>query len=184
MAEPNTKKSPKKAIIIAVAAVLALAVIGAAVALILTRNGDNGPEDDKGNPLYPKTSSVESVEYLHRDGIDNLSGIGLAEKELTEPEAIKAFLEQLKAVELKTPTDEDRTSLDYTDDVEMFTLKVKDKNDVTLLIMGDSLSINNEYGNFFYMTDGIDLKALTKDFTAMDLSARVASGDAAKTTTK
>ncbi|MBO4382479.1 MAG: hypothetical protein J5847_00130 [Clostridia bacterium] len=184
MTEQKAKKSPKKAIIIAVAAVLALAVIGAAVALILTRNADNGPEDDKGNPLYPKASSVESVEYLHRDGIDSLSGIGLAEKELTEPEDIASFLEQLKAVELKTPTDEDRTSLDYTADVEMFTLKVKDKNDVTLLIMGDSLSINNEYGNFFYMTDGLDLKTLTKDFTAMDLSAKVASDDAAKTTTK
>ena len=175
MAEANPKK---KIALIAVAGVLILALLAAAVVLVLRNGGDRGPEDANGNPLYPRASDVTSVEYLHRDGLDNSAGLAIEEQELTDPAAIKAFLEQMKAVELREPTDKDRASVDYTAAVEMFTLKREKDNDVVLLVMGDSLSINNENGNFFYMTDGLDLKALTKDFEAMDLSNKIVSADA------
>ena len=179
MPETNNKK---KIAIIAVAVVLILALVAAAVALVLRNAGDNGPEDANGNPLYPKASDIASVEYLHRDGIDGQSGIAIEEKELTDPAAIESFLAQLKALALRDPTEKERASIDYTADVEMFTLKQKKGNDIVLLIMGDSIGINNEYGNYFYMTDGLDLKALTKDFGAMDLSDKLVSSDTEATT--
>lgn len=179
MAEPNTEKktNTKKIAIIAVAAVLILAVIAAAVALVLKNSGNVGPKDPNGDPLFPKAKNVTSVEYLHRGGID--SGIAIAEKELTDEAAIEVFLDELKALELKEPTDKDRAAVDYTADVEMFTLKKKEGDDV-LLIMGKTISITNEYGNYFYKTDDIDLKTLTKDFEAMDLSSKIGGVTAAK----
>lgn len=174
MAEPNTAKSnkTKKAIIIAVAAVLILAIIAAAVVLVVKNSGNVGPKDENGDPLYPKASAVTDIEYIHRGGID--SGVALVEKELTDPDAIEEFLDNMKAIELREPTDKDRASVDYTADVEMFTLKTKD-GDVVLLIMGKTISINNQYGNYFYKTDdGFDLKGLTKKFEKMDLSAKIA----------
>ena len=179
MAEPNTEKkiNKKKIAIIAVAAVLILAVIAAAVALVLKNSGNVGPKDPNGDPLFPKASAVTSVEYLHRGGID--SGVSIAEKELTDPAAIEVFLDELKALELKEPTDKDRAAVDYTADVEMFTLKKKEGDDV-LLIMGKTISITNEYGNYFYKTDDIDLKTLTKDFEAMDLSSKIGGVTTAK----
>lgn len=179
MAEPNTEKktNTKKIAIIAVAAVLILAVIAAAVALVLKNSGNVGPKDPNGDPLFPKAKNVTSVEYLHRGGID--SGIAIAEKELTDEAAIEVFLDELKALELKEPTDKDRAAVDYTADVEMFTLKKKEGDDV-LLIMGKTISITNEYGNYFYKTDDIDLKTLTKDFEAMDLSSKIGGVTTAK----
>lgn len=173
MAEQNTAKSgkTKKAIIIAVAAVLILAVIAAAVVLIVKNSGNTGPKDPNGDPIFPKASDVTSVEYLHRGGVD--SGVAIVEKELTGEENIEAFLDQLKAMELQEPTDKDRASVDYTADVEMFTLKRKDGDDV-LLVMGKTISINNQYGNYFYKTDDFDLKGFTKNFEKMDLSAKIA----------
>lgn len=177
MAEQNTAKpkNTKKIAIIAVAAVLVLALIAAAVVLVVKNSGNVGPKDENGDPLFPKASAVTSVEYLHRGGID--SGISLAEMELTDEAGIEAFLDQLKAMELQTPTDKDRESVDYTGDVEMFTLK-KEKGEDVLLVMGKTISITNEYGNYFYKTDDFDLETLTKDFEAMDLSARI--GDTAE----
>ncbi len=179
MAEPNTEKkiNKKKIAIIAVAAVLILAVIATAVALVLKNSGNVGPKDPNGDPLFPKAKNVTSVEYLHRGGID--SGIAIAEKELTDEAAIEVFLDELKALELKEPTDKDRAAVDYTADVEMFTLKKKEGDDV-LLIMGKTISITNEYGNYFYKTDDIDLKTLTKDFEAMDLSSKIGGVTTAK----
>lgn len=177
MSEQNTAKpnNKKKIAIIAVAAVLILAVLAAAVVLVVKNSGNVGPKDENGDPLFPKASAVTSVDYLHRGGID--SGIALAEKELTDEAAIEVFLDELKAMELQEPTDKDRASVDYTGDVEMFTLKGKDSDDV-LLIMGKTISITNQYGNYFYKTDDIDLETLTKDFEEMDLSARI--GDTAE----
>ena len=177
MAEQNTAKpkNTKKIAIIVVAAVLVVAVIAAAVVLVLKNSGNVGPKDPNGDPLFPKASAVTSVEYLHRGGID--SGVSLAEKELTDEAGIEAFLDQLKAMEYLEPTDEDRASVDYTGDVEMLTLK-KEKGEDVLLIMGKTISITNEYGNYFYKCNDIDIEALTKDFVAMDLSGKI--GDTAE----
>ena len=179
MAEQNTAKpkNTKKIAIIVVAAVLVVAVIAAAVVLLLKNSGNVGPKDPNGDPLFPKASAVTSVEYLHRGGID--SGVSLAEKELTDEAGIEVFLDQLKAMEYLEPTDEDRASVDYTGDVEMLTLK-KEKGEDVLLIMGKTISITNEYGNYFYKTDDIDLKTLTKDFEAMDLSSKIGGVTTAK----
>lgn len=175
MAEPKTNK--KKIAIGAVAAVLIVAIL-AAVIVLVTRNGGGagGPEDSNGNPLYPKASDVTSVEYLHRGGLDSESGLAIDEKELTDKEGIQDFIEQLKALEIREPTDKERTTLDYSADVEMFTLNRKDGGEDTLLVMDGSISINNQYGNFFYMTDDLDLAALTANFGAMDYSDKLASG--------
>lgn len=179
MSEQNTEKktSKKKIAILAVAAVLILAVIAAAVVLIVKNSGNIGPKDPNGDPLFPKAKAVTSVEYLHRGGID--SGIAIAEKELTDEAAIEAFLDQLKAMELQEPTDKDRAAVDYTADVEMFTLKKKEGESV-LLVMGKTISITNEYGNYFYKTDDIDLEELTKDFVPMDLSSKISGVTQAK----
>lgn len=174
MSEQNTAKTgkTKKIILIAVAALLVVAIIVAAVVLVLKNSGNVGPKDENGDPLFPKASAVTSVEYLHRGGID--SGVSLAEKELTDEEGIKVFVDKLKALELKEPTDEDRAAVDYTGDVEMFTLKTEDGDNV-LLIMGKTISITNQYGNYFYKTDdGFDLDDLTQGFEKMDLSAKIA----------
>lgn len=174
MAEQNTAKktNKKKIAIIAVAAVLVLAIIAAAVVLVLKNSGNVGPKDPNGDPLFPKAKAVTSVEYLHRGGID--SGIAIAEKELTDEAAIEVFLDKLKALELQEPTDEDRAAVDYTGDVEMFTLK-KEEGENVLLIMGKTISITNEYGNYFYKASDLDIETLTKDFVQMDLSAKVAA---------
>ncbi len=177
-------KNKSKAVIIAVAGVLILALIAAAVVLVVKNGGDSGPEDANGNPLYPKASDVTEIEYLHRGGLDEEDTLAIDEKELTDADAIEAFLTQLKETELRDPTDKDRAAIDYTSAVEMFTLKMKKGNDITLLLMNDSISINNDYGNYFYMTDGIDLKTLTKDFVAMDISDKLASADADADTSK
>lgn len=179
MSEQNTEKktSKKKIAILAVAAVLILAVIAATVVLIVKNSGNVGPKDPNGDPLFPKAKAVTSVEYLHRGGID--SGIAIAEKELTDEAAIEAFLDQLKAMELQEPTDKDRAAVDYTADVEMFTLKKKEGESV-LLVMGKTISITNEYGNYFYKTDDIDLEELTKDFVPMDLSSKISGVTQAK----
>ena len=174
MSEQNKKS--KKIAIIAVAAVVILALIAAAVVLVV-KNGDKGPVDENGDPLYPKASSVSSVEYLHRGGLDSKKGLSLDEKELTKAEDIAAFLEELKAVELVDATEKDRASVDYTADVEMFTLKKADGQDDTILLMGKTISINNEYGNYFYVAKGLDLKSLTKNFQAMDYSSKLASAE-------
>ena len=172
---PETKPKKNKAWIIGIAAAVVVAILAVAIVLI-TRSGgaETGPEDPNGNPLYPKASAVTEVEYLHRGGLNSESGIAIDEKELTEDAYIEDFLEQLKAVTLREPTEEDRTSLDYTTDVEMFTLKRKDAED-TILIMDDSITINNEYGNYFYMTEDIDLETLTEHFTAIDYSDKLVS---------
>lgn len=175
MAEPTSKT--KRNVIIAVAAVLILALIGAAAALVLHSSGNTGPTDANGDPLFPKASAVKSIEYLHRGGLNGDEGITIEEKDLSDPDAIDAFLAQMKALPLTDPTDKDRASVDYTADVEMFTLKLKDGKDDVLLLMGDTLSINNEYGNYFYMTDRPDLGTLTKDFEDIDLSDKVASAE-------
>ena len=179
MSEQNTAKpkNKKKIAIIAVAAVLVLALIAAAVVLVLKNSGNVGPKDENGDPLFPKASAVTSVEYLHRGGID--SGVSIAEKELTDPAAIEVFLDGMKALTLEEPTEKDRASVDYTGDVEMLTVRKEEGEDV-YLIMGKTISITNEYGNYFYKTDDIDLKTLTKDFEAMDLSSKIGGVTAAK----
>lgn len=173
----SKKTNTKKAVIIAVSAVLILALIAAAVVLIVKNNGEKGPLDPGGNPLFPKASDVTSVEYLHRDGLKGKQTLAIAEKELTGKENIEDFISQLKALELRDPTDKDRASVDYAADVEMFTLKCKDNTDRTLLIMGDSISITNENGNFFYMMEGLNLEDLTYNFEQMDLSSKISSND-------
>ena len=177
MAEQNTAKktNKKKIAIIAVAAVLVLAIIAAAV--VLKNSGNVGPKDPNGDPLFPKAKAVTSVEYLHRGGID--TGIALAEKELTDEAAIEVFLDKLKALDLQEPTDKDRAAVDYTGDVEMFTLK-KEEGENVLLIMGKTISITNEYGNYFYKADDLDLEDLTQDFEAMDLSSKIGGVTQAK----
>lgn len=177
MSEQNTAKpkNKKKIAIIAVAAVLVVALIAAAVVLVLKNSGNVGPKDENGDPLFPKASAVTSVEYLHRGGID--SGVTIAEKELTDPAAIETFLDGLKSLTLEDPTEKDRASVDYTGDVEMFTVK-RDKGDDVYLIMGNTISITNEYGNYFYKTEDLDLETLTKDFVKMDLSTKI--GDPAE----
>lgn len=179
MAEQNTAKktNKKKIAIIAVAAVLVLAIIAAAVVLVLKNSGNVGPKDPNGDPLFPKAKAVTSVEYLHRGGID--TGIALAEKELTDEAAIEVFLDKLKALDLQEPTDKDRAAVDYTGDVEMFTLK-KEGGENVLLIMGKTISITNEYGNYFYKADDLDLEDLTQDFEAMDLSSKIGGVTQAK----
>lgn len=177
MSEQNTAKTrnksskTKKAIIIAVSAVLIVAIVVVAVVLITRSSGKVGPKDKDGNPLYPKASDVTSIEYLHRGGIR--SGTSLDDKELTDTDAIEDFLDQMKAIPLSEPTDKDRASVDYTGDVEMFTLDTKD-GDVVLLIMGKTISITNQYGNYFYKTDGFHLKSLTKNFKETDMEAKLA----------
>ena len=177
MSEQNTAKpkNKKKIAIIAVAAVLVVALIAAAVVLVLKNSGNVGPKDENGDPLFPKASAVTSVEYLHRGGID--SGVTIAEKELTDPATIETFLDGLKGLTLEDPTEKDRASVDYTGDVEMFTVK-RDKGDDVYLIMGNTISITNEYGNYFYKTEDLDLETLTKDFVKMDLSTKI--GDTAE----
>lgn len=175
MSEQNNKG--KKIAIIVVAVVAILAIIAAAIVLV-TKNGDKGPADADGNPYYPKASNVTSVEYLHRGGLDSKKGLSLEDKELTNPEGIDAFLEELKTVELVEATDKDRAAVDYTADVEMFTLKLKEGNDDTILLMGDTISINNEFGNYFFVAKGLDLKTLTKDFEATDVESKLSSTDA------
>ena len=68
----------------------------------------------------------------------------------------------------------DRASVDYTGDVEMLTVKKEEGEDV-YLIMGKTISITNEYGNYFYKASDLDIETLTKDFVQMDLSAKVAA---------
>lgn len=165
----NTKKIVS--IVSAASLVVALIVIGALV--LLNRSGYSGPTDEDGNPLYPKASAVTRIEYLHRPALSEKKGLAIEERELTDEDGIETFLDTLEAAELRTPTDEERAALDYTGAVEMFTFKMKDGDDQTLLMMGDSISINNEYGNYFYMTDGIDLSALTGDFEETDLASQV-----------
>ena len=167
----NTKKIVS--IVSAVSLVVALIVIG--VLVLLSKGGDTGPKDPNGDPLYPKASDVASVEYLHRAGLDETTGFALEEKELTDADEIEAFLDTLKAAKLRDPTEKERTSLDYTGAVEMFTLKMKDGDDQSLLMMGKSISINNDNGNYFYMTDDLDLSSLTKDFKDMDIAGKLAS---------
>ncbi|MBP5272984.1 MAG: hypothetical protein ILO43_08510, partial [Clostridia bacterium] len=166
MAEQTTAKktNTKKVVIIAVSAILILALIAAAVILVVKNSGEKGPLDPNGKPLFPKTSDITSVEYLHRGGLEQKQFLAISEKELTGKENIEDFLHQLKQLELRSPTDKDRASIDYAADVEMFTLKGKDGQDDTLLLMGDSISISNENGNFFYMTDGFDVDELTANF--------------------
>lgn len=176
MSEQNTNKPKKskgkKIAIISVAVVLIVAVLAGAIFLVINRfPGDKGPTDADGNPIYPKASEVTSVEYLHRGGLD--SDISIESRELSDAEGIEDFLSQLKAVELREPTDKDRAAVDYTGDVEMFTFKTEG-NDVVLLIMGDTISINNDYGSYFYVTDGFDLDTMTKNFEEMDISAKLA----------
>lgn len=179
------KKNGKKIAIIVASVLVILAIIAAAVVLLLKGSGYTGPKDPDGNPLYPKASEVTSVEYLHRPGLDGKTGLSIVEKDLTDPAGIEAFLEGLGAVTLKDPTDTDREEIDYAGDVEMFTFKRDgDKGDVTLLIMGKSLSINNDYGSYFYMMEGFDQKALTKDFEEIDLSSKLASQEDNASTTK
>lgn len=179
MSEQTTSKktNTKKVVIIAVSAVLILALIAAAVVLVVKNNGEKGPEDPNGNPLFPKASDVTSVEYLHRGGLDEKQALAISEMELTGKENIEDFLSQLKALELREPTDKERASVDYAADVEMFTLKCKDDIDRTVLIMGDSISISNENGNFFYMEKGLNLEDLTYNFEKMDLSSKISSAN-------
>ena len=174
MSEQNTAKpkNKKKIAIIAVAAVLVLALIAAAVVLVLKNSGNVGPKDENGDPLFPKASAVTSVEYLHRGGID--SGVSIAEKELTDPAAIEVFLDGMKALTLEEPTEKDRASVDYTGAGEIPTPKKEEGEDV-YLIMGKTISITNEYGNYFYKASDLDIETLTKDFVQMDLSAKVAA---------
>lgn len=174
MSEQNNKG--KKIAIIVVSVVAILAIIAAAVVLVL-KNADKGPVDENGDPLFPKASNVTSVEYLHRGGLDNKNGLALDDKELTGEENIAAFFEALGEVEYVEATDKDRAAVDYTADVEMFTLKKKKGNDDTILLMGKTISINNEYGNYFYVAKGLDLDTLTKDFEAMDYSSKLASAE-------
>lgn len=179
MAEQTTAKktNTKKVVIIAVSAILILALIAAAVILIVRNSGEKGPLDPNGNPLFPKTSDITSVEYLHRGGLEQKQTLAISEQELTGKENIEDFLGQLKDLELRDPTDKERASIDYASDVEMFTLKGKDDTDRTLLMMGDSISISNEYGNFFYMTEDLDIESLTANFERMDLSGKLASAE-------
>lgn len=179
------KRNGKKIAIIVASVLIILALIAAALVLVLRNNGgDTGPKDENGDPLYPKTSDVSTIEYLHRPGLQAKGNLVIDEKELTDKEAIGTFLDTLKTIPLTDPTEKDRANIDYTGDVEMFTLKLEDGNDDTLLIMGDSISINNEYGNYFYMTEGLDLKSLTKDFVKMDIAGKLASADDADASTE
>ncbi len=175
MSEQNTntkKKSKGKLIaIISIAVILIAAIVAGAIVLVTRNSEDKGPTDADGNPIYPSASDVTSVEYLHRGGLD--SDISIESYELEDEEGIADFIAQLKAIELRDPTDEDRAAVDYTADVEMFTLKTSG-NDVVLLIMGDTISINNDYGSYFYITDGFDMDTLTKSFDEMDIAAKLA----------
>lgn len=174
-AAATPKKKNKKLIIgiVAAALVLVLAVVG--ILLVVLKSGD-GPKDPDGNPLFPKSSTVSSVEYLHRGGLNGKTGVSLEERELTKAEDIDAFLNNLKGLTFTDPTDKDRESIDYAGDVEMFTLNNKEGREDTILIMGKSISINNEYGNYFYMAEDLNLKDLTKDFVETDLAEKVVNG--------
>ena len=46
--------------------------------------------------------------------------------------------------------------------------------------MGKTISITNEYGNYFYKADDLDLEDLTQDFEAMDLSSKIGGVTQAK----
>ena len=173
MAETN-QRNTKKLIAIIVAAVLVVALIVVGVVFALKKNNSaEGPFADNGEPLYPATSSVTEVEYLHRGGVNMTTGVDMDEKELTDKKDIQTFMDELRAVTLKEATDEDRAAVDFNGDVDMFTISSKDGTDVYVLIMGSTLSV----GSNFYVTEGLDLEELTKNFGAMDYSDKLVSAD-------